>query len=93
MQAKSVGSDDVQGGKAFRRSMGLLAAVTVAAAAGLAVVDVQEGGATPNFLRTDANDHRPAGAPTPLAETPLVAPAGNPDPTLSRPDRGSDQHG
>lgn len=92
MQTEMTGSDDAQAGAAFKRSMGLLAAVAIAVGVGLAIVDVPEADLSPRVLRTDANANRPAGVPTP-AGAPAAASPQELDPTLSRPDRGSDQHG
>lgn len=93
MQVDSIGNDDVQAGKAMKRAMGLLAAVAVAAAAGLATIELPEVDLKPHVLKTDANDHR-GGAAAGVPEAAPAAPGrGELDPALHRPDRGNDHHG
>ena len=91
MQVDAIGNDDVQTGKAMKRAMGLLAAVAVAAAAGLATIEMPEADLTPHVLKTDANEYgirstRPAEGVAP-------ATSGEADPALQRVDHGSEQHG
>jgi hypothetical protein len=67
--------------------------VAVAAAAGLATVDVPEADLKPHVLKIDANDHRGGpGAATP-ASAPLSPGAGDLDPAVLRLERGADDHG
>lgn len=92
MQADSINQDDVQTGKAMKQAFGWLAAVAVAAAVGLATIDVPESDLSPRVLRTDANAQ---GAPRALSspETPVAPTRSELDPVLLRPDRGNDHHG
>lgn len=90
MQVDSISSDDVQTGKAMKRAMGLLAAVAMAAAVGLATVDVPEADLTPHVLKTDAGHGTGAVAP---ARTPAGGGRGELDPALQRTDQANDQHG
>jgi hypothetical protein len=91
MQVDGISNDDVQAGKAMKRAFGLLAAVAVAAAAGLATIEVPEANLAPHVLKTDANEYgihssRPA-------ESAAPATAGELDSALQRVDHGSEQHG
>lgn len=91
MQVDSISSEDVQAGKTLRRAMTLLAAVAVAAAAGLAAVDVPEADLTPHVLKTDAIEYGVRA--TVPAETPAAPVRSGLDPALERTDPASDQHG
>jgi hypothetical protein len=93
MTSQATGSEDIQTGRTFNRSMGLLAASAIAVAIGL--VTVGEGGNEQrrNLSQTDANEQRPVGVALPGVDVPFTAPSRVLDPTLSRPDAGSDQHG
>ncbi|HET9024964.1 MAG TPA: hypothetical protein VFN64_10350 [Burkholderiaceae bacterium] len=91
MQVDAISNDDVQTGKAMKRAMSLLAAFAVAAAAGLATVDVPEADLAPRVLKTDANEY--GVRTTTPAQTPAAPAGGEIDPALQRPDRGNDQHG
>lgn len=93
MQVDSISRDDVQTGKAMKRAMGLLAVVAVAAAAGLASVDVPEADLTPHVLKRDANDRRGGPGVVSPDNAPTAPARGELDPTLQRPDRGNDHHG
>ena len=91
MQVDALSNDAVQTGKTVKRAMSLLAAIAFAAAAGLASIDVSESSLTPRALKTDANEQgRGARAGVESAAAPA---AGELDPSLQRPDSGSDQHG
>jgi hypothetical protein len=46
-----------------------------------------------NVSPTDANEQRPVGAMVPSMDVPFAAPSRVLDPTLSRPEAGSNQHG
>lgn len=91
MQVDSISNTDVQNGKAMKRALSLLAAVAVAAAAGLATVGMPEADLTPHVLKTDANEYGVHA--TSSAEAPATPANGELDPALQRPDAGSDQHG
>lgn len=91
MQVDSISSDDVQTGKAMKRAMSLLAAVAVAAAVGLATVDVPEADLTPHVLKTDGAGR--GFGPATSAETPAAPASGVLDPSLRRTDQVVDQHG
>ena len=93
MASQATGSEDIQTGRAFNRSMGLLAAVAIATTVGLVAVDEPGGDLHRNALQTDANEQRPVGAKIPGVDVPFAAPSLILDSTLSRPERGSDQHG
>ena len=93
MASQATGSEDIRTGRTFNRSMGLLAAGAIAAAIGLVVADEQGTALHQHASQTDANEQRPAGALAPGMEVPFAAPSRVLDPTLSRPDAGSDQHG
>jgi hypothetical protein len=91
MQVDAISNDDVQAGQAMKRAMGLLAAVAVAAAAGLATIDMPEANLAPHVLKTDANDY---GVPSTRPADDLSAPTpGEVDPALQRVDHGGEQHG
>jgi hypothetical protein len=91
MQVDSISNDDVQTGKAMKRAMGMLAAVAVVVAAGLATVDVPEADLTPRVLKTDAIEQ--GGRATTPAQTPAAPARGELDPVLLSPDRANDHHG
>ena len=93
MQVDSINNDDIQAGKTMKRAMGLLAAFAVAAAAGLATVDVPEADLKPHVLRTDANDLRGGPGTATPASMPASPTSGELDPALLQPDRGNDHHG
>lgn len=93
MQVDSISDDDIQTGKTMKRAMGLLAAFAVAAAAGLATVDVPEADLKPHVLRTDANDLRGGPGTATPASMPASPTSGELDPALLQPDRGNDHHG
>lgn len=93
MQVDSLGTEDLQTGKAMKRAMGLLAAFAVAAAAGLATVDVPEADLAPHVLKTDANAQRGGARASTPASAPTAPTPGELDPALLRPDRGNDHHG
>jgi len=93
MTSQATGSEDIQTGRTFNRSMGLLAAGAIAAAIGLVAVDEQGTALHRNASQTDANEQRPVGAMAPGMDVPFTAPSRVLDPTLSRPEAGSDQHG
>lgn len=93
MQVDSLSNDDLQTGKAMKRAMGLLTAFAVAAAAGLASVDVPEADLAPRVLKPDANAQRVGAPPAAPASVPAAPAAGELDPALLRPDRGNDHHG
>src|SRR5512142_3257100 len=89
MQVDAISSEDVQTSKAMKRAMSLLAAVAVAAAVGLATVDVPEADLSPHVLKTDAGPGTGAAAPAPMP-----APAGGElDPALQRTDQVNDYQG
>jgi hypothetical protein len=92
MQVDANNQDDVQAGKTLTQAMGWLAAVGVAAAVGLAVVDVPRVDLSPQVLRTDGNAKRSPHAVTTPAET-LATPTSGVDPALQRPEFGNDDHG
>lgn len=86
--------EQMESGLAFKRAMGLLAAVGVAAAIGLATVDTIDDSGQ-RVLPTDANAQRGPGYAVPAA---VSAPAdtgarGELDPVLNRLDKGNDHHG
>jgi hypothetical protein len=62
----------------------------VAAAVGLATVDVPEADLAPHALKTDAGRGSGAAAP---AQTPAPAGRGELDPALQRTDQANDYHG
>lgn len=87
--------EQIESGLAFRRAMGLLAAVGVAAAIGLATVDTMDTDSGQRVLPTDASAQRGPGYSAPAA-TPApndTGARGELDPVLNRPDRGNDHHG
>ena len=91
MQVDAFNNDDAQTGQAFRRAIGLLSAVAVAVAAGLATVDVPESDRTPVILKKDAVEQ---GVRATSPDQAPAAPArGELDPSLHRPNQNSDQHG
>jgi hypothetical protein len=73
--------------------MGLLAAVAIAAAIGLVTGEERGSELHRNLSQTDANEQRPVSAVVPGMDVPFAAPSRVLDPTLSRPEAGSDQHG
>jgi hypothetical protein len=89
MQVDALSREDVESGKAMKRAMGLLAAVAVAAAVGLATVDVPEADLTPHVLKTDGGGFVPATS----AQAPAAPASGELDPLLLRTDQTADQHG
>ena len=91
MQVDSISNDDVQTGKAMKRTMGMLAAFGVAVAAGLATVEVPEADVTPHVLKTDAIEQ--GGRATTPALTPAAPAREELDPVLHGPDQGNDHHG
>lgn len=93
MQVDSISNDDVQTGKTMKRAMGLLAAFAVAAAAGLATIEVPEADLNPRVLKTDANDLRGGPGTATPASTPVPPNSGELDPALLRPDGANDHHG
>jgi hypothetical protein len=93
MQVDSISNDDIQTGKTMKRAMGLLAAVAVAAAAGLATVDVPEADLKPHVLKTDANELRGGPGSAPPASAPAAPASGQLDPALLRTDGANDHHG
>jgi hypothetical protein len=86
MQADWIDRDDADTNRAIKRAMGVIAAVAVAAAAGLATIDQAE-------VRLDP------GAPAPGAEVQGsgaatgAAPAGTLDPALMKIDHHGESHG
>jgi hypothetical protein len=76
--------EQIESGLAFKRAMGLLAAVGVAAAIGLATVDT-----------IDDSAQRGPGYAVPAAVPARVdtGARGELDPVLNRPDRENDHHG
>lgn len=85
--------EEIGSSRTFNRSMGLLAAVAIAAAVGLVAGDRPGSEPHRNALQTDANEQRPVGATAPGVDVPIAAPSNVLDPTLSRPGRDGDQHG
>ena len=81
MQLVSIGSDDMQPGKAMKRAMILLAAASAAAAVGLATIDMPEANLTPSGLQTDASaggragvvDHRGSGGASTVSTRPRAS--------------------
>ena len=87
--------EQIETGLAFKRAMGLLAAVGVAAGIGLATVDTIDAESGQRVLPTDASAQRGPGyaAPAPMPAPADAGARGQLDPGLSRPDRGVDHHG
>jgi hypothetical protein len=93
MQVDSISNEDIQSSRTMKRAMGVLAAFAVAAAAGLASVDVPEADLKPHVLKTDANELRGGtGSATP-ASAPAAPGGGELDPAMLRPDGANDHHG
>jgi len=84
----------MESGLAFKRAIGLLTAVGVAAAIGLATVDTIDADSGQRVLPTDASAQRGPGYSAPAIQAPDDTGArGELDPALNRPDRGNDHHG
>lgn len=91
MQVDALSMNDVQTGKTMKRAFSLLAAVAVAAAAGLATVDVPESDRTARVLKRDAIEQ--GGRATTPAQAPVTPGRGELDPAVLRLERGNDHHG
>lgn len=85
--------EEIESSRTFNRSMGLLAAVAIAAVVGLVAGDGPGSEPHGKVLQTDANEQRPVGATAPSVDVPIAAPSNVLDPTLSRPGQNGDQHG
>jgi hypothetical protein len=87
--------EQMENGLAFKRAMGLLAAVGVAAAIGLATVDTIDTDSGERALPTDASAQRGPGyaAPAPNTAPASTGTRGELDPAMNHPDRGNDHHG
>lgn len=93
MDERNESADQQEQGMAFKRAMGLLAAVAVAAGIGLATVDAVDNDGVRRVLPTDASGQRVPGYVAPAASPADGGVRGELDPALSRPDRGNDHHG
>jgi hypothetical protein len=87
--------EQIETGLAFKRAMGLLAAVGVAAGIGLATVDTIDAESGQRVLPTDASAQRGPGyaAPVPISAPADTGARSELDPALGRPDKGNDHHG
>ena len=83
--------DDLASRRTFYHSMELLVVGAVALAVGFFAADYLKG--RPSSLKADANAQRPAGTVIPPDTSPPLKPSGVVDPTLKKPEKGTDQHG
>jgi hypothetical protein len=78
-----------EGERTFKRTIVGLVIVALACTAGIVTASVRDGKSKTRVLRTDANWHRAAAE----AENSFWQSVEDVDDVLSRPDKGTDQHG
>jgi hypothetical protein len=87
----NVSEEDLASKRTFYHSMELLLVGVVALAVGFFAADYLKPRPVP--LKTDANAQRPAGTIVPPDTSPPLKPSGEVDPSIKRPEKGTDQHG